>query len=294
MSGRLRICSRTVTTVAVIVTVAVAASTRRVRGAADARMRIVFHGYVDRQARSATAVIEGSRLTNMVDLSFLRAGGEISPDGNRIAFDTCARADREIRIAQLDGRHDRKVVPLRHDEPCVAIRWSPDATRLSYASVVDLQLHVVQLDTGVDTPRPETSWAGWHSWSPRGDAIVYQTGRGASRRIDIVDLATASPRSLVGPPQFGACEVWAPDWSPAGDRIAFTSCDGKLYTVKVDGTGLRPVAVSAYAPRWSVDGKSLLFLTGGVLMHVAADGEGLQQIGTLPYRGGPFSVGPIQ
>jgi Tol biopolymer transport system component len=294
MSGRLRICSRTVTAVTVIVTVAVAASTRGVRGADDARMRIVYHGYVDRQPRSATAVVEGSRLTNMVDLPFLRAGGEISPDGTRIAFDTCARADREIRIAQLDGRQERKVVPLRHDEPCVAIRWSPDGTRLSYASVVDLQLHIVQLDTGVDTPRPETSWAGWHSWSPRGDAIVYQTGRGGSRRIDIVDLATASPRSLVGPLQLGACEVWAPDWSPAGDRIAFTSCDQKLYIVNADGTGLRAVAVSAYAPRWSVDGKSLLFLSGGMLMRVAADAEGLQQIGTLRYQGGPFSVGPVQ
>lgn len=293
MNGRIPAPSRTVTAVAIMVTVAIAASTRRVRGADDARMRVVFYGYVDRQARNGTAVIEGDRLTNVMDLSFLRAGGEISPDGTRIAFDTCAHADRGIYVAQLDGRNVRRVGPLS-DEPCVAIRWSRDGTRLSYASVIDLQLHVIRLDTSVNTPLPETSWAGWHSWSPAGDAIVYQTGRGGSRRIDIIDLATSSPRSLVGPAQFGACEVWAPDWSPDGDRIAFTSCDRKLYIVNADGTGLRRVAASAYGPRWSIDGKSLLFLSGRTLVRIPADGGGVQQLGPLPYYGGPFSVGPIQ
>jgi hypothetical protein len=294
MSGRIRVWPRTVTAVSVIVIVAIAASTRRVRGADDDKMRVVFYGFVDGQSRHGTAVIEGSRLVNVMDLPFLRSGGEISPDGRHIAFDTCARADRGIRVAQLDGRDDRLVVALHPDEPCRTIRWSRDATRLSYASVVDLQLHVVRLDTGVDTPLPAASWASWHSWSPAGDAIVYETGRGGSRRIDIIDLATSSPRSLVGPAQFGACEVWAPDWSPAGDRIAFTSCDQKLYVVNADGTGLRPVAASAYAPRWSIDGKSVLFLSRRKLMRVPADGKGVQDVGTVPYHGGPFSVGPIQ
>jgi Tol biopolymer transport system component len=148
------------------------------------------------------------------------------------------------------------------------------------------------LDTSIDTPLPEAGWSGWHSWSPRGDAIVYETGRGASRRIDIIDLATSSPRSLVGPAQFGACEVWAPDWSPTGDRIAFTSCTRELYIVNADGTGLRPVAASAYGPRWSIDGKSLLFLSGTRLRRVSAGGGAVQRIGALPP--GPFSVGPIQ
>jgi Tol biopolymer transport system component len=292
MSERLPVCWRTVGVVAIIVCVVIAAAPR-VRGADDARMLVVFYGYVDRQARNGIAVIEGGRLTNVTDVPFLRAGGEISPDGRRIAFDTCAHADRGIYVAQLDGRHMRRVVPLS-DEPCVAIRWSRDGTRLSYSSLIDLQLHVVHLDTGVQTPLPETSWAGWHSWSPTGDAIVYEMGRGGSRRIDIIDLATSSPRSLIGPAQFGACEVWAPDWSPTADRIAFTSCDGKLYIVNADGTGLKLVAASAYGPRWSSDGKSLLFLSGSTLRRVPVDGGGVQRIGTLPYYGGPFSVGPIQ
>jgi Tol biopolymer transport system component len=86
---------------------------------------------------------------------------------------------------------------------------------------------------------------------------------------------------------------WAPDWSPAGDRIAFTSCDQKLYVVNADGTGVTPMAASAYAPRWSVDGKSLLLLSGRMLLRIRADGGPVQRVGVLPYHGGPFSVGPI-
>jgi len=293
MCGRTHVCSGTVTALALIVAVAIAANTRRVRAAQDNEMRLVFYGYVDRQPRSATAVIDGTRLSNVIDLSFLYAGGEISPDGKRIAFDTCAKTDRAINVARLDGSDVKRVVPVSGAN-CVAVRWSRDGKRLSYPSPIDIQLHVVQLDTGIDTPLQYTSPAfGWHSWSPTGDAIVYETGRGGSRRIDIIDIATWRTRQLVGPTQFGACEVWAPDWSPAGDRIAFTSCDKKLYVVNADGTGLTPMAASAYAPRWSIDGKSLLFLTGRTLLRIPADGGRVQQVGELPYYGGPFSVAAI-
>jgi Tol biopolymer transport system component len=97
----------------------------------------------------------------------------------------------------------------------------------------------------------------------------------------------------VGPTQFGECEVWAPDWSPAGDRIAFTSCDRKLHVVTADGTGLTLLTPSAYAPRWSIDGKWVLFLRGRGLLRVSAEGGGLQRVGDLPYYGGPFSLAPM-
>jgi TolB protein len=290
----MRVGRATAATCCLMLTVVLTASTPQLRPAESNNMRIVFHGYINGQPRTGTAIIDGGRLRNVADLPFLRNGGELSPDGTRVAFDTCARADRVIAIAPLDGVDVQRIVGLSGDS-CVPVRWSPDGTRLSYANRADMRLHVVQVDSGIDTPLYDTSAAfGWHSWSPAGDEIAYESGRGGSRRIDVIDLASSEIRHLVGVAQFGECEVWAPAWSPSGDRIAFTSCDGKLHIVNADGSDVRFVAPSAYAPRWSVDGNSLLFLTGTSLRRVAADGGSVDYLGNLRYRGGPFSLGPVQ
>ena len=93
--------------------------------------------------------------------------------------------------------------------------------------------------------------------------------------------------------------MWGPDWSPVGNRIAFTACDGRLFTVNADGTGLTQVAgvASAYAPRWSPDGRALFFLTGptrprSILMRMT-EGGAPQRVAQLPYAGGPFSLAPV-
>lgn len=62
-------------------------------------LRVVFHGYTDAQPRTAIAEIVGLRLTNISDLDFARAGGELSPDGTRVAFDSSRKSDRGIDIA---------------------------------------------------------------------------------------------------------------------------------------------------------------------------------------------------
>lgn len=274
-----------------VVAAALTATTHPARAAEDDQLRILFHGYVNTAPRSGTVRIEGSRLSEVTRLRFIRPPAEISPDGTLIAFDTCAKSDRTITIVALDGSDARPLVPVYGDS-CADLRWSRDGRRLSYGSPLDRQLHVIDLESGIDTPLPYTSPAySWHSWSPAGDAIVYELGRGGSRRIDMIDLATWKTRTLVGKAQFGVCELWAPDWSPAGDRIAFTSCDKTLYVINVDGTGLTPLAVSAYAPRWSPDGSSLLFLSGQTLMRVVPGAGKAVRLGMLPYYGSPFSVG---
>ena len=293
-----RLCRGTPKGIAVVIGVLAAILTTRLhapvlRAASASEMRVLSHGYVDGRGKSATAIVGPDGISNITDIPFPH-GGEISPDGRRIAFDTCDRSNRAIAIATLDNSESRIIEPV-FGESCATVRWAPDAARLSYAGAYDYLLHVVDLVTGADTALPYTFLAtGWHAWSPRGDAIVYETGRGGARRIDIIDLATWRTRQLVGPQQFGGCEVWAPDWSPARDRIAFTSCDRKLYVINADGSELRHVAASAYAPRWSTDGESLLFLSGRTLGRIPADGGRVQNLGNLPYYGGPFSVGAVR
>lgn len=271
----------------------VTAGPRAVRAALDEQV-VVFHGSADGRARTGTAEIIGGRLANVTELLFVRAGGEISPDGALIAYDTCRKTDRGLKVARLDGSEMRRVVELAGDH-CVDVRWSRDGTQLSYNNPIDRQLHVVDFATGVDTALTVTLGAlGWHSWASHGDAIVYEIGRGGQRRLDIVDLATWQTRPLVGPTQFPDCEVWAPDWSPTSDVIAFTSCKRELYVVNRDGSRLTRVATSAYAPRWSIDGTAVLFLSGTMLLQARLDGRAPERLGRLPYHGGPFSMGRAQ
>ena len=261
--------------------------------AQSSRLRVLFYGYVETKPHVAFGIIEGDRVLEVEDVPFSRHA-ELSPDGRLVAFDTCRKADRGLNIARIDGSDERRLVDL-DGETCVDIRWSRDGTRLSYGSPLDRRLHIVELSSGVDIPLQSTSPAySWHTWSPSGDTIAYELGRGGSRRIDVVDVTSQRTRELVGKKQFGACEVWAPDWSPTHDRIVFTTCKKELYVVSVDGTGLSRLAESAYAPRWAPDGTSVYFLTGNRLMRVSASGGAARQVGVSPHYGGPFSIGPAQ
>lgn len=278
--------SRTALLAIIWLTVLTAGSQRL---ASSNRLLILFHGYVNGQGRSATATINDSTIADVRDLP-LRNGGDLSPSGEQVAFDTCDRANRAIAVAAVDGSQKRFVEPI-DGQSCATVRWARDGRRLSYAGAYDLLVHVVDLRTGTDTALPNTFLApGWHSWSRRSDAIAYETGRGGTRRIDVIDLATWQTRTLVGPQQFGSCEVWAPDWSPAADRIVFTSCEGKLFVVNADSSELRQLASDAYAPRWAPDGEAVFFLTAGILHRVTLDGRAMQTIARLPLRGGPFSI----
>ena len=256
------------------------------------RLRVLFSGYVDTKPRVAFGIIDGDRME--VTASSLPRYGELSPDGTLIAFDTCKKSDRGLNVMRVDGSDERRLVDLGGDY-CVDIRWSRDGTQLSYGDPLDRQLHVVDVTSGTDTPLQFTSPAtGWHSWSPAGDRIAFELGRGGSRRIDVVDVKTWRTRQVVGRTQFGACEVWAPDWSPVRDRLVFTTCKNELYSINVDRTGLLRLADSAYAPRWAPDGASIFFLNVNRLMRVASGGGPVEKVGTSPYHGGPFSIGQMR
>jgi Tol biopolymer transport system component len=279
--------------VLVVLCLAVSAIDSGIR-AQSSTVRVLFHGYVDKKPRGAVGIIEDDRLIDVAEAPSLPRGAELSPDGTMVAFDTCRVADRALFVARIDGEEARRLVDLGGDS-CVDIRWSRDGTRVSYGSPVDRRLHVVDLDSGVDLPLRDTSPAySWHTWSPAGDMIAYEVGRGGSRRIDVIDVKTWRTREVVGARQFGGCEVWAPDWSPTSDRLVFTTCKRELYVVGVDGSGLSRLAGSAYAPRWAPDGMAIFFLSDNRLMRVNASGGTARQLGVSPYYGGPFSIGRAQ
>lgn len=217
------------------------------------------------QNRTATlpGIVESDQIM-LTGTQVAGAGAELSWDGTKIAFDDCGRSrlQRGIYISKPDGAESQLLTPLEGDN-CVTIRWAPNGTKISYSGSKDHMLHLVDVATGLDSTLNNTLHAGWHSWSPQSDRIVYEGGRGAKRRLYVLDIPEKVTR-LHYAGEYSDCESWAPAWSPRGDLIAFTDCRGRLMVITTTGEPVPRLSESvgwfdAYSPRWSPDGRWLLF-----------------------------------
>lgn len=109
--------------------------------------------------------------------------------------------------------------------------------------------------------------------------------------------ASAYANEIVVPEDFyDIVEVDTPQWSPGGDRIVYvtsvpnskrTGYDKNLWLINADGTGKRQLTsheAADWAPRWSADGREILFMSRRC---------GVPQAWILPVDGGePRHVTP--
>jgi len=282
-------------------------------------LRLVFYGYPKIGVpRSGAAIIGESGLSDVHDITFSLIGGELSPNGRFIAYDSCSNTNRGIYLARPDGSRPQMVIRVGGDY-CVDIRWSPDSAKFSYTNPQDRSLHIFDIAGKSDTLIPNIQDADWHWWSPAGNEIVYGwRPRGepvgpAGRLLYITDLR-GNNHQLTFTKDFAPCarernlvDTWAPAWSPDGNTISFTQCE-RLFVVSPSGNDLRQLTTprsasppspempmtSAYSPRWSPDGRWIIFIgDGNSLKHISTDGNTMVEIGKLPYRGGPFSIAPL-
>jgi TolB protein len=137
------------------------------------------------------------------------------------------------------------------------------------------------------TPRRLTTAAGdfLPAWSPDGTTIAFERENG-DQQLYVIDWHGSGLRRLTAGASDGN-----PSWSPDGSKILFMrGTDGRadFYTVAVDGTGLRRLAVGQAhdgTPEWSPDRANIAFVGtdhGGTLgifvMH--ADGSARTRIAT--------------
>ncbi len=123
------------------------------------------------------------------------------------------------------------------------------------------------------------------AWSPDGTRIAFTSGRSGRYEVHVIDLATLAETQLTGlsGDKGGA---GAPHWSPDGTQIVyekfiknlvkrrrgFTSgfSHKNIYVMSADGEDQRPVlpdpkpgsdtVIMRFFPRWSADGKRLVFM----------------------------------
>jgi Tol biopolymer transport system component len=215
---------------------------------------------------SPAAVMSG--LDNPRGLAF-GPGGLVGGFGSKIAFTRVETAvpgfddspEAEIWTMNGDGSDPRRLT--HNTTPDLGAVWSPNAKTVAFWSIDDLAgPHIFLIDAGGGDQTPLTELRSrFPSWSVSGK-IAFDNGGPTSGDIFVANPDGSGLEQLTHSP---AARNIRPDWSPNGQKIAFTSRrDGndEIYVMNADGsepTRLTDNAFSDVAPAWSLDGRKIVF-----------------------------------
>jgi Tol biopolymer transport system component len=221
-------------------------------------------------------------------------GWEISwsPDSTRVAV--WVSFGETIGVFGLDGERQALLAmpagwsPAGDHDP----KWLPDGRSLLVQNEM-----VVPVDGSGPYRLP---WAGRRTtgvtYSPDGSRVAYVDGRS----LVVAEADGSNPQVVFDD------EAWSPVWSPTGDRIAFTSSEGRINQIRVldlatgtatllaEADGSDQLEVIDFSPEgdrihfsrmnWSIDAFSL--------WSVNADGSDLRRLVTGTPWGDWLSSGP--
>jgi Tol biopolymer transport system component len=199
-----------------------------------------------------------------------------SPDGKSVAFVSIVDGRRQISLVSPDGAPVRQLTHGTAENFHPA--WSRDGRRIACASAEKGVSRIVIMNAdGSDAKpiSPDGERARWPTWSPDGRRIAYYVESPVSA-IWVADLANVAELKLF---DSGLTRTLL-DWSPDGKEIALTRGVGHELGIDAldaeSGTVRRVLGgeLGPGEPRWSPDGKSLLFSThspAGIAMLKVSD-----------------------
>ncbi|MGH7274873.1 MAG: Tol-Pal system beta propeller repeat protein TolB [Nitrospiria bacterium] len=204
-----------------------------------------------------------------------------SPDGRYLAYVTYKDGNPSIYLHELVTARRTKLVafPGLNISPA----WSPGGDRIAFATTKDGNAEIYMADLpelraeggqslkaeGVQAHRLTFSLGDDLSptWSPTGQQIAFNSDRGGTPQIYIMDAGGSNVRRLTFEGNYNT----SPAWSPKGDWIAYTCRREsylKLCLISPDGQSMLQVTDGPWsdeAPSWSPNGRYLVFssLRGG-------------------------------
>jgi Tol biopolymer transport system component len=152
--------------------------------------------------------------------------------------------------------------------------------RILYDSDYGYNLELINADGSGDTFVPHTYDANSPAWSPDGQRIAFEGGRGSDRDIYVVNGDGSRRTELT----FSSAFDGDPAWSPDAQSIAFESTragNSDVFAIDVDGTKETQLTTATGFdgdPAWSPDGSKIAFTStrdGNKEIYVMnADGSG--------------------
>ena len=145
---------------------------------------------------------------------------------------------------------------------------SPDSTSVAYTVASRGAFEIWEADLDGSEP-PRYVALGQHPrYSPNGNEIVYaRIDLDGNKDVWKVDVHSGIPFRLTDAREIDD----APDWSPDGRTIVFSSERGgvlSLWTVSASGGKRLKLQVSGYAPRYSPDGERILYWYSNALWTI--------------------------
>jgi len=126
------------------------------------------------------------------DYQFYRA--EWSPDGAFLA----TSVNGDVWIIAADGSNERNLTQSRQD--ALVPRWSPDGTRMLYASLMDgADERIIPTEGGAFMRLPLTPQGG-HGWSPDGSLVVVGDQVDGAEGFAILDSVSGEVLTKVATP----------------------------------------------------------------------------------------------
>jgi Tol biopolymer transport system component len=207
-----------------------------------------------------------------------RPARQLPQQSYALAVASFAPLNADVFIADPDGRNARPFLPDKALEYNAS--FSPDGRWIVFTSTRDGSADIYRArpdGTKLEKLTDDPAFDDQGVLSPDGRSLAFVSSRSGQADIWTLELKSGDLRNVTNSPGGD----FRPQWSPDGQWLAFSSDRASvkpkftfatlhstdLYVVRPDGTALRRVTQSAEfagSPRWSEDGKSLLFYDAAI------------------------------